>query len=101
MVNVLRIHPNDTVVVAVCELAEGAKLELADASLDAAIVTRQVIPFGHKVALVHIAKGQSIVKYGASIGIATQDIAPGEHVRVHNLASVRGAATSRARATSP
>jgi altronate dehydratase len=42
------------------------------------------VPFGHKVARCAIAKGQPVVKYGVSIGIATCDIQPGEHVHVHN-----------------
>jgi altronate dehydratase small subunit len=57
-------------------------------------VTREAIPFGHKVAIVAIRQGETVVKYGASIGRATADIAPGEHVHVHNLRSVRGAAKS-------
>ena len=42
------------------------------------------IKFGHKVALRAIQSGESIIKYGIPIGIATQDIQPGEHVHTHN-----------------
>lgn len=42
------------------------------------------IPFGHKAALRPIACGESIIKYGVVIGIATADIGTGEHVHVHN-----------------
>jgi hypothetical protein len=42
------------------------------------------IAFGHKVALVPIAAGQPVVKYGQPIGHATSDIRVGEHVHVHN-----------------
>jgi altronate dehydratase len=91
MINALRIHPEDTVVVALVDLAPGARVELADGP-DLGIVTCETIPFGHKVAIAAIAQGQHVVKYGASIGLATQDIAPGQHVHVHNLTSVRGAA---------
>jgi len=35
-----------------------------------------------------------VIKYGTSIGVATDDVRPGEHVHVHNLRSVRGAARS-------
>lgn len=41
----------------------------------------------HKLACRPIAAGESILKYGAAIGSATRDIAPGEHVHVHNIAS--------------
>jgi hypothetical protein len=44
------------------------------------------------VALREIAAGEKVIKYGASIGVATGDIHPGEHVHTHNLRSVRGAA---------
>ncbi|MCX7715553.1 MAG: altronate dehydratase family protein [Clostridia bacterium] len=40
---------------------------------------------GHKVALEDIRKGQKIIKYGYSIGHATEDIAKGEHVHTHNI----------------
>ena len=42
------------------------------------------IKFGHKVALRAIQSGESIIKYGIPIGIATQDIQPREHVHTHN-----------------
>jgi SAF domain len=42
------------------------------------------IPFGHKVALQAMPCGAPVVKYGVAIGVATQAIAPGEHVHVHN-----------------
>ncbi len=43
------------------------------------------IPFGHKVALVDIKKGENIIKYGYPIGHALVDIKKGEHVHTHNL----------------
>ena len=46
------------------------------------------VPAGHKVALVDIPAGTHVRKYGEVIGVATQDIAAGSHVHVHNLAMV-------------
>ena len=46
-----------------------------------------VAPRGHKVALRPIRKGESVIKYGFPIGHATQDIAEGEWVHSHNLAT--------------
>ena len=46
-----------------------------------------VAPRGHKVALRPIAKGEKVIKYGFPIGIATADIAEGEWVHSHNLAT--------------
>lgn len=48
------------------------------------------VPFGHKIAVRDIKKGELINKYGEEIGIATKDIAKGEYVHVHNLDSMRG-----------
>jgi hypothetical protein len=41
----------------------------------------------HKIARRAIAPGETIRKYGMPIGIATQGIAPGAHVHVHNIRS--------------
>jgi altronate hydrolase len=89
MVNALRINPTDNVVVALSDLAPGIALQLSGSGL-IAVSTQEPIPFGHKVAIAPILKGQAVLKYGASIGVATVDIAPGQHVHVHNLRSVRG-----------
>jgi altronate dehydratase small subunit len=48
------------------------------------------IPYGHKIALCDIGKGEAIYKYGEEIGVASLDIARGSHVHVHNLDSQRG-----------
>lgn len=48
------------------------------------------IPYGHKLAVCDIKKGEQITKYGEEIGIATTDIKKGDYVHVHNLDSMRG-----------
>ena len=90
MVNALRINPQDNVVVALMDLPPDTALNANGLDLRG-LATREAIPFGHKVAVAPIAIGEVVVKYGASIGLATQDIAPGQHVHTHNLRSVRGA----------
>jgi altronate dehydratase len=45
---------------------------------------KAAVPFGHKVALRSIAAGEGVVKYGKVIGVATEEIAAGDHVHVHN-----------------
>ncbi len=42
---------------------------------------------GFKVALREIRRGENVVKYGSPIGHATEDIAAGERVHVHNMAT--------------
>lgn len=94
MANVIRIHPNDSVVMALRDLHEGETLEMDGEDGCLGVITIDPIPFGHKVAIVAITDGQHVIKYGASIGVATANIQPGQHVHSHNLTSVRGAASA-------
>lgn len=54
------------------------------------IALRQDVPFGHKFAIRKIAKGEQVMKYGHSIGTASANIEPGDHVHIHNVESNRG-----------
>jgi altronate dehydratase small subunit len=45
------------------------------------------LPLGHKLARRAIRPGEKILKYGAPIGTATEDIAVGTPVHVHNVKS--------------
>ena len=48
------------------------------------------VPYAHKIAIRRISKGEQVIKYGYSIGTATVDIEPGQHVHIHNTESNRG-----------
>ncbi len=78
---VIRLHPQDQVVIAAAALRSGQSLcdELST-------TIQQDIPAGHKLCVRRVAAGEKVLKYGQPIGVATQDIAPGEHVHCHNLA---------------
>jgi len=52
------------------------------------------VPLGHKVAMRDLAPDKTIIEYGRAIGAATAAIASGEHVHVHNIKSLRWAASS-------
>lgn len=84
-------EPGDVVGVAVEDLPAGTRSTGATLrggqTFD--LTTRDAIPLGHKVALVALTRGDRIVEYGEVIGQATADIAPGAHVHVHNITSVR------------
>lgn len=54
------------------------------------ILALNEIPYGHKIALFDITKGEPIIKYGEKLGVASAKIAKGAHVHVQNLESVRG-----------
>ncbi len=53
-------------------------------------IAHDAIPYGHKLALEDIAKGDAIIKYGEELGRASKAIGRGEHVHLHNLESMRG-----------
>ena len=55
---------------------------------------QEPITFGHKLALVPLAAGAPVYKYGEVIGVASADILAGAHVHVHNVESQPAAATS-------
>ncbi len=80
------MKPADNVATVVAAVKPGT----AVAAGDATVTVTENIPFGHKFALRAIKKGEAIKKYGEIIGLATRDIAPGQHVHVHNLESCRG-----------
>lgn len=80
MSSIIHLHERDNV--GVCKAGLPAGITLVENNL----TLRADIPAMHKVALVPIAKGAKILKYGQVIGFASQDIAPGEHVHTHNCA---------------
>ena len=43
------------------------------------------IPLGHKIAMVDLKEGDTIIKYGHDIGKVVKSIKKGEHVHVHNV----------------
>ena len=54
------------------------------------LIAKEKVPFGHKISLMDIRKGESLVKYNSIIGLATSFIAKGDYVHVHNVESTRG-----------
>ncbi len=82
----LKVHRDDNVATALSDVSVGSMF-VVDGER---IVARSALPFGHKVALRFIARGAPVIKYGQPIGLASQDIASGEHVHTHNLVTVRG-----------
>ena len=43
------------------------------------------IPLGHKIAMVDLNEGDTILKYGHAIGKVVKSIKKGQHVHVHNV----------------
>jgi len=74
---VIRLHPDDGVVIARATLLPGAPVAPD-------LVASERIPAGHKVAVRAHAPGEAIRRYGQVIGFATRRIEPGQHVHVQN-----------------
>ncbi|MGN6702133.1 MAG: UxaA family hydrolase [Burkholderiaceae bacterium] len=77
---VIRLHPDDDVVIARRQLLPGTLLEREG------VAVASMVPAGHKVAVRAVAAGSPVRRYGQIIGVASRDIAAGQHVHVHNLA---------------
>jgi len=77
----VRIHPADTVAVAVGPLSAHTEVVVDGERL----VLAEDIPAGHKIALHPLRPGEQVVKYGFPIGAVTAPIAPGAWVHSHNL----------------
>jgi len=82
----LVISPKDNVATALEALSIGEVVQLHGHR----VAIAEAIPRGHKVAIVDIAAGGAVIKYGSPIGVASTPIAAGAHVHTHNLASGRG-----------
>ena len=79
MNNLIVLNKNDNVGVSQFIIPEKTKIEGHEIS------TIDPIPFGHKVCLKTIKKGEPIIKYDQIIGFALDEIKPGQHVHSHNL----------------
>ncbi|MBE6958322.1 MAG: altronate dehydratase [Ruminococcaceae bacterium] len=79
MPDFIRIHSKDNVAVALHTVPAG--------TVFAGVTALSEIPQGHKMALQIIEAQAQVVKYGFSIGHATEDIAPGQWVHTHNMAT--------------
>ncbi len=76
---IIRLHPDDNIVIALGDLGAGVMPEGLTVPLG------EAAPRGHKIAAQPIPKGTAVIRYGQIIGQATQDIPAGAHVHVHNL----------------
>lgn len=88
----LKVNDLDNVATIFAEnITDGTEVEIRDkkGNMEPVKVLGNV-PYGHKIAVKDITKGEQIIKYGEEIGVATKDIKFGEYVHVHNLDSMRG-----------
>lgn len=83
-------HEGDHVAVAVQDVTPDES-EAVYMDSDRAVTVRatEVIPLGHKVALVDLGEGDDVIEYGVRIGVTRQPISAGQLVHVHNIRSAR------------
>ncbi|MBT35960.1 MAG: galactonate dehydratase, partial [Rickettsiales bacterium] len=78
MFNIIKLNAKDNIAVAPMNIPTGSEI-------NSELKTQSNIPFGHKISLVDIKKGDLVYKYGQIIGIASEEIKKGSHVHSHNL----------------
>ncbi|WP_240416285.1 UxaA family hydrolase [Paenibacillus periandrae] len=86
----LVMDPRDHVATAIKDLEQGSKVAYRVQDAVHELVLVDAIQFGHKLAILDIAEGTDIRKYGEVIGRTTTAIRAGEHVHVHNVEGIRG-----------
>lgn len=75
----LKINRNDNCAVALEEISKGF--------CENGITANDSIPFGHKIAVEDIKKGENIIKYGHPIGHATKEICKGDWLHSYNVST--------------
>jgi len=87
----IMMDKKDNVATALTAIERGDEVEVTSAKREAVkrLIARSPLPLGHKIALFPIAKDSPVIKYGATIGKAFEDISVGDHVHVHNVGSDR------------
>lgn len=88
--HIIAVEPMDNVATAIREVTEGESITIDVGDDEVVVDALEDVRFGHKIALEDIESGETIYKYGLSIGTASEDIEAGEWVHVHNVESNYG-----------
>lgn len=84
----LDIQDNTAVAAQDIEPGDAVSVEAKDGSTSS-VTAAESVPFGFKISLSKIGRGDKLFKYGQVIGYATQDISAGAKVHVHNAQGLR------------
>lgn len=82
LMKVVHVNEKDSAVIALQPIAKGDSVTLPNGEV---ITALEDIPASHKIAIVNIKKGEHIIKYGESIGVAAEDLAVGRWIHAHVL----------------
>lgn len=89
MKRAIRMEETDHVATVLEDVKKGDEVGIHDSEnlLLYTMTAAENIPFGNKIALCALEKGDMLVKYGAVIGECTHAVACGHLVHVHNVKS--------------
>ncbi len=90
--HVLAHSPKDNVAVVVVEGLKAGTKALGVVTENDSSFTVEVkddVPIGHKVALIELSEGATVIKYGQDVGRMTGAAAKGRHVHTHNMKTKR------------
>lgn len=76
---ILTLHATDNVAIAMRDISEGEDIEVNGNKIH----INEAIAKGHKIALCDLTKSEHVIKYGAPIGYAIQNIKQGDWVHTH------------------
>jgi len=87
----IQIDGRDNVATVTSEIEKGEAVEVLSPEGEVLVKPKVAddVPFGHKIALRDLGKGDEIFKYGEVIGVASENIGLGAWVHTHNLESVK------------
>jgi len=90
LVKAIAMDPRDNVATLLADVETGEAVTVTSTSgkVTGDLKAKHHIPFGHKIALVKIRRGEKVLKYGEVIGETIVPIEQGEHIHVHNLKSM-------------
>lgn len=93
---ILLHEASDDVGVAAVDIKAGEELQAVtlDGAPVALVKAIEDVPLGHKIAMRDMHQDHHVQEYGRSIGYSSQPIKFGAHVHVHNIKSLRWAASS-------
>lgn len=83
------LDASDNVAMLLVSVAAGQDVVVNVAGRTTTVTALESIALGHKIALADVRPGDALTKYGECIGEATQPIARGAWVHIHNLRSRR------------
>lgn len=83
-----QVNVEDTVATLIDDMAAVSEVAVLGGYDHESVQGLEAIKAGHKIALVEIAEGEAVVKFGVPIGRARRRIQTGEWVHLHNIESL-------------